>query len=47
MCILFHSICNLNVAQVNIQISLIWEHLGLTSLKLSHNVAEATKTFLV
>ena len=41
-CILFHSVLNLNVIQMNVQCSLIWE-LMLYEFEMGHNAMEATK----
>ena len=41
-CALFYSMCDLKVAQMNMQHSLIWE-LTLYEFKLSHKAVEATK----
>lgn len=45
-CLLFHSICHLRPAQMNMQDSPIWE-LMLYEFKLSYNVVEATRNIIV
>ena len=45
-CTLFHCVCDLKVAQINVQCCLIWEFM-LSDFQLGYNAMEAMKIFVV